>query len=678
MALASVVSVAPAQTWELPGARCRVRLVRTAKSPWPADVGKVTLWPNGVGSTNLDARVFAGPATPVGHTILWTAPGEPLTVLFDCSSGSAAFDVYLDTRPMPAPPQWEPKAGVVLETRTFRPAATPEWTDPRTPWAKAGPVTGRSVVRAINDGLPPHGATPPFICRYTGYLDIPENATYSFATMSDDASSLMINGHLAAKWFGKHSIHGGRLGQYSGTVPLKRGQARIDAYNVQDDGGFQVAAAWKPPGQKYFAIIPADVFAPVADYSVKAYESAPGKPMHPRFTWYMKQHAKVDDMVLVDVTFAISAPLAAQSYRWTFDDGLAETGVDVLHTFLRTGLRTVTLEVLSGGKAVSKTEQRVNVRAAYGQQYEWPDAVFKAQRDRILRTDASRIAPDDIHALVDVAARIEDRELLTFAGATCLARSAEFGPAHAELFYKLGFHYQHPAIRRYPLAKQALTRARELAPEGTQLRELATVHLAGYLVHADEDTTAARDLLRAVDETVLPPHEARLRQIYQADALLAEGHVERARQLYQAAGTVVGRGDIHYSVRRRARLETAKDYLRRAEYDAAEQIIRHIEWETPLERLDTETGLVMIGVNIGRVEYPFAFAHCRRLLKAAATDRHRGELLLRFVEVGLAMDRKDHAAAAYRMLQDEHTYSEAAARAKDRWGVQFRAPGNGG
>ena len=149
--------------------------------------------------------------------------------------------------------------------------------------------------------------------------------------------------------------------------------------------------------------------------------------------------------------------------------------------------------------------------------------------------------------------------------------------------------------------------------------------------------------------------------------------MRRARRIYLSVGTIVPRDDRDYQVRRRARLEAARTYLERAEYDQVERVVREIEWETPLARLDTETGLLMIRANIARREYPFAMAHARRLLRATTMHRDRPEVMRLLVEVYRAVGRTAQAAEMYARLQEDFPYSEAAARAADEWAAEFRA-----
>src|SRR5208282_5702719 len=124
--------------------------------------------------------------------------------------------------------------------------------------------------------------------------------------------------------------------------------------------------------------------------------------------------------------------------------------------------------------------------------------------------------------------------------------------------------------------------------------------------------------------------------MYQGDTLLAAGQIEQARSRYLAAGTSAAPGDLRYALLRRTRIETARNYIRQGDFDAAEGVVRAIEWETPLERMGTETGLLLAAVWIARKEVPFALSACRLMLIAAPDDARRPEVLLALVQAHLA------------------------------------------
>ena len=65
---------------------------------------------------------------------------------------------------------------------------------------------------------------------------------------------------------------------------------------------------------------------------------------------------------------------------------------------------------------------------------------------------------------------------------------------------------------------------------------------------------------------------------------------------------------------------------------------------------------------------------CQRLLNVASVDTHRADLLYFLIEASLATNQKDFAADLLAKLLKDHPYSEAAAKAKDKWGAGGTRP----
>jgi len=639
---------------------------KTEDSAWPAPDGHVLLFPPaGTGGTP-GVRVTRETGAPVGHEVLWAAEGEPVSLLFDCSSGDTTYRVYLGGNPSPNPATWQARGGVRLETRPRVDGNAASWDEAIALWHKADRPQGRSLVDRIHQGINPHGPSCDFLARYCGFLDIGQPGRYEFATVSDDASFLLIDGKVVASWPGRHDNRGGRRAQHSGRVRLDRGRHRIDYYNVQYGHGFSVSAAWLRPGRKHFETIPAAAFVPAARFQAQRMVAANGRAA-PYFEWHALGSSKAGDLALVSVRFE-ARQCAGRTCRWIFDDGSEADGRRATHIFCRTALRTVTLVTSADAEPAVKLSRRVRVHPRWDQRREWPDRLFARQKNVILSRDLSEAPVADLRALFELARRVEDRPLMTKACDAGLPRVADFGREDAELFLRMGLHYQHYGVRRYEAVIPAFDAAMSLAPQESTVHARAAVHLAGFRIHTRQNPGEGRRLLDAVDPALLEEKDRRLRQIYLGDAHLTESRTRPARQAYLAAGNTVARDDLHYAVRRRARLEAAKDYLRRGEYDAAARIAREIEWETPLERLQPETGMVMIRVQLGRKEYPFAHSQCLRLLSAGIQGRHEAELRFLLVRVLNDMARVDEAAFAYRELLERHPYEEAAARAKATWG----------
>jgi hypothetical protein len=331
----------------------------------------------------------------------------------------------------------------------------------------------------------------------------------------------------------------------------------------------------------------------------------------------------------------------------------------------RPGLRSIRVEVSQGGHAVGTLNQAILVHPVWLQAEDFPEHRWQAQRKEVMGRALASMPPGDLAALVAYGALVPDLDLLSHLGATVLARAHEFAGADALALMTLGFHFQHQDVRQYQAARDCLSACLTADKAAPDLVARAHLHLGGLLIHAFFDADSARAQLDAVTVDKLSGDDQRLLLMYQGDALLAAGKVDAARSRYLAAGTAAAPGDLHYALLRRTRIETARDYIRQGDYDAAEGVVRAIEWETPLERMGTETGLLLTAVWTARKELPFALSACRLMLIAAPDDARRPEVLLAQVQAHLAAGHLAEAGAIAQHLIADHPYSEAAARVKD-------------
>ena len=140
-----------------------------------------------------------------------------------------------------------------------------------------------------------HGPSYDFISHYSGFFTAPRSGRYRFATISDDASFLLVNGKSVTQWPGWHGVQGGRRGQYCKDIKLTAGRHRLDYWHVQSSGTTVTVAAWQPPEQRRLTIMPPEAFVPVARFYPQSYHSnladplaggiyrvANGKPYHGR------------------------------------------------------------------------------------------------------------------------------------------------------------------------------------------------------------------------------------------------------------------------------------------------------------------------------------------------------------------------------------------------------------
>lgn len=655
----------------LGAADCTFLIRRSGGGAATVPVGVVSVWPFGVTPERAGIEV-AGPGGAVGSRVLWARAGEPMTVLFDASDGAETYTVQVSAAGRAAATDWVPHAGVLLETRARPDGPVNTLAHVQALWQRAGTIFGRSLVPEIHDGIHRHGPTADFISRYTGWFQAPKDGRYGFATISDDASFLLVDGRNVAEWPDWHGVDGGRRAQHSGTIELRRGLHAIEYWNAVRGSDFMVSAAWQPPGASFFVTMPVGAFAPVATFVVAGVR---GSQATAAFSWDVQRHAQVSECLLVGLRFRALGAAGGAACHWHFDDGTEAVGADMDHVFSRTGLRRVNLTVQAPGQSAETVAQMVSVHPNWAQIAECPEPVYADLRGEILKLPLGRLAPADLAEDVRLAERADDWTFMAPLAEAVYGRLAEFHGPLAFVPHRIGFYAQRPSVMQYARVPQVWGAVMADTTAAPDLRARTAVHLAGFLIHSTTDPAGGLKIMEAsAPDDRLSADERRLKLIFRADALVMTGQREAALACYRQAGTAVSRGDTDYEVRRRGRIETARDELRRHEFDAAEAMVRGLEWEWPLERLDLESGLLMVEIYRGRGENLMALGVCRRLLAAAPADPRRSDLLLTTARVYRDLKRDHEFRATLAQLLKEHPYSEAAALAKDAFAAELARP----
>jgi len=491
---------------------------------------------------------------------------------------------------------------------------------------------------------------------------------YDFATISDDASCLLVDGNVIVTWPGWHNVHEGRKGQHHGSVTLTPGPHQLEYLNVLKGNDYTIEAAWRPPGEPLFQIMPAQAFTPIAMYEATHYSHAPATPPGARFTWQIEAHFTIGTATLILVSF--TALTEGKNYSWEFDDGTREIYPPVEHVFLSPGMRTVKfgLETPEGKASVS---QKILIHPQWTQAHEQPRHLFGKEKQRLAREDLRAAPVSDLTSVYRIAVDEEAVKMARRFALLCLARKADFDATHAAVFREMAMYLQRPDLQEYALAEQSFKMVMESPLFPPDQKAWAALHLSGLLISSLDRLNEARTLLSRIDISQLSDSDRRLKNIYEGDLLFAEGHLDLARKSYRAVGTTYAPGNTGQALKRQARIESARDYLRRKECDAAEQMVQRIQWEDPEQRMATETGLVMIRIYIERKEFRRGLLLARRLLPVAGTDIRKSEILSAKIEIDLATDQIPEATQTYHQLMTGYPYSEAAARAKDQWGERF-------
>ena len=630
-------------------------LAKANGSPWPAAVAQASLWPVGLAARQFAVAVSTESGQPVGAQIYWAAVGQPIKIIFDCTTHQDRYVVTLSDQALPVTPWDPPAAGCLLEVRDFTGGSIETVAAVKERWQQAKHTQGRGFVPNVFQGINPFGPSENFVARFRGALVTPQAGEYAFATVSDDASVLMVDDQSVASWPGGHGADARAYPQHSGKINLTAGPHWLEYLWIQTGESLTAVAAWKLPGADRYEVVPTNAFAPVALFTVVA---AP--PTY--FEWQPVEQSRAGDFAIVDYRFTVGAAQSNRTYQWSFDDGTTGRGPSVTHTFPRPALRLVRLEV--GELSVT---QAVNAAPRWDQINDGSDDRLARQREQLLALHRDQLNIDDLANVSRWADAIHDAELLTAFGLSCLQRDREFTSVHADLFYALGNYFQEPTVRRYEAAEQALRDALRWQLADANLRERIKLRLARLLLDTLGQPDETGQLLAEIQPGNLTDEQRRLLAILRADLVLARGDREGAQAQYDALGRLGEPDRIRYSVQRQARLESARAFLARHEFAAAENLVRTVEWEVPVERLAPDFSLVLAQIHIARQEFTRALLRCQRLLVVTNADNLRAEVLFHLVEVERALQRNERAGQTLQQLLTQYPYSEFAARAKERW-----------
>ncbi|MCZ7647502.1 MAG: PKD domain-containing protein [Planctomycetota bacterium] len=615
-----------------------------------------------------DLRITNAAGAIVDHELMRLGPGDRAEALFeakDLVQGARYYVYFGNARALP-PKAWTAEAGVVMEVRKKGEGDCQNWAQFQGLFRDSKELVGRTLREQIFDGYNPLGPDENFVSYYRAYFHTHKDGDYGFATNSDDASFLAVNGRNVTDYPGWHGAEN-RHSERNGTVRLKPGVQKLEYWHVQGGGGLSTTAAWRQPGEALFSVMPPRVFVPVARAQAGALERADGKPALD-FSWTMADHLVLQGRYEVRCDFECRASFAGE-LLWDFGDGSgarvkkSETGFSGRHVYIAPGTYRVTLK--AEDSSWQPSEQTVVVEPNWNQRAEWDDGVWQEYRPQVLRRLADRqVRPEDAAATLAYAAALEDDELLKAFAQAAWDLEPKLPPGErAKVFFTLALELQGKP-RDYAGADRAFRVAGQDAPD-PKLLARARLHHAGLLIHIAGRYAEAQKLLDGLAEADLaPPTEPTLAKIYRADALAGLGRREEAAAAYAALRTVVPLTNRLYATQRRGRLLSIASYIERGDHEAALQELANIEWETPLERMTDETGLLRAQCYLATQDYARAAVLLERLLNMNPTSARVPEMLLKQVLACKGLKQPEQAKALYARMKREYPYAAETAWAK--------------
>jgi len=350
----------------------------------------------GMNPADFKPLVYTSSGKRVGCNLVWAGDGEPMTVLFDCSSGERDYFLYpVAKRHSVAPLPWKRGGGMILETRYFDKYDTSVETLEgfKRLWSRPDRIAGRMVVRRpFITSLPPfapmqssrsmfstpHGA-PLVLSRCSGLVRIPDSGKVRIYSRFRSGGYMLIDGKLFINAGGKtnrEDVPSGRKinpKKVDGKeIYLSRGRHLIELcqygpQSVQYAGFSFYGAQWTKRGAR----IPRNVEH--VDTTVHAGEWRDESKLRVSAVWssitdgadFLQTLGRwpAGNMMQWPLEAHLSKPMQGVIFRWKFPDGHEAVGQQIRHTFFEKGMYPITVEALRSGDqtVLASTDLRIKI-----------------------------------------------------------------------------------------------------------------------------------------------------------------------------------------------------------------------------------------------------------------------------------------------------------------------------
>jgi hypothetical protein len=659
-------------------------------------VGYVPLYLPNPQWANMPIRVFTDTGVAVGSDVLWTSPGEPVTLLLDETSGAKRYNVYVGSNwpPLHLP---DPKAGVWIETRQGDGKTINSLPEMLQAWNQSKDIKGRAICNAIFEGGNRFGPEGNLLVHLQGWFDVAAPETLEMSPIASDASFVLVDGKEVAEWPGLHDRWTGTpAAPPHGSVDLTAGTHVLDYYNayVATPGGnppLTCCLAVKGGAfQNWSMIFPGvSFFRTVAFGGTELYQLQSGTPAGPAsaaipplaIKWSNQEQSVISTDLAPDIGFIalqlsrlppeLTPDPAPGTVTWTFDDGSTAQGQAVTHLFPRPGMRTVRVSLSDGGKEIASFTQTISVHPDWANPNKQPDLHPEHEAD-IMARDPATLSPSDLAGCFALFGfYLKDGDLLKFLPAVC-AKLNQISDAdlpdikNAALFLARD-DWSHTGeeiqLLRSLIDRTAQDKIPAQADAIASPCRLALARLTLKVSPSVEDVTS---ILNALNVSTLTGEEPRRLAILKADLALAAGDVAGARKQYIALTGEPSGPDVRSSIRRTAKISQARAFIDRKDFDAAEDALNEVARNAPIEKLSSDWALTRLRLyqeeNLAAVAYIFA----KRLLPVLV-ESGRSELLFRTTDLAFAQNDPNLAKKTLTELLLKHPYSEEAAQAKEKW-----------
>jgi len=577
-----------------------------------------------------DVRVIGPEGKPVQFAIARSETGARHTVMFRRSPAGAKdeftgvpYAVYFGNAKAPPAARPDRPAGLLLETRAVpEDADVSSWDEAQKTLRRAELVHGAGLRKRIFDAYNPYGPQQDYVAVYDGFIESKDGGEHYFATLSDDASFLLVNDKLAAEWAGRgHNIQAGRRGQFSDKVRLRPGRNPIRYVGFAFGGPKRMAVAWVTPqadkarfrrsggklDQLPWGIIHEGAFVHAQEVEAIACHGQ-GKRVCADFAAERVHYLEVGDAKIVAVRFTGLSAVArgtVQAQQWDFGDGQTSRGAGLMHVFLAPGVHEVTLTATGGGGRDVFTAQ-VDVRRS------WDDLNFERwKKDKFLAWvegyEVEKLPTSHVLGYRDL---MRDSERRKESAAACKVLDKRRDELTEEQVYdiavELGDYLLDP-LGKPDEAEQYYRLALGKLPEKDVKRRFEVLfRMADLEFYYRADLATARRAYEALrrDYPYADPVKRRIALIRLGDIQRNQGKIATAAELYRQAefDPAYAPSQPRSIVEGRYRQE-AEAFLQEGEGKRALEAVERWLWIYPTQRLNGLPFLLRIRANLLTDDY---------------------------------------------------------------------------
>ena len=620
-----------------------------------------------------DIRVVAPTGQVVDFAIVRPTPSGRHMIVFSEPKGDESggtYAVYFGNPAAPAVEQTPPLMGLMLKTFEMPPGMSgAAWAGVEESLSRAR-VYGVDFWRQVFDAFNPFGPQSRYISVYDGFLDCPKPGAYKFATMSDDASFLLVDGELVAEWPGQgHNIDAGRHGEKNGQKNLAARRHAFRYVGLAFDGPKRMAAAWMPPGSSTWEIIPPSAFPSVFAAPVLATEDST-RPVCAAFGMEESQYLECADARMVAVQFTSQSGAQAgelTEWTWEFGDGLTSRERDPLHVYMLPGCYPVKHTAAAADGTSDSFTLAVEVKPL---QQDRDFSLARRQKFWFWVKDypVGKLGTEQLLVFRSFLKEIEQPRRVFDAGIELNLRRAQLDKAQlCAVALDLAEYYREP-LRNWQAAEKYFLLAldqcgRQDIERRADIRfKLADLHCcyAGDTAKARAELTALRDDLPKSD--ALRRRKATLRI---GDIERDDGRLDAARRLYLEAESdpaFLPKEPRAVADGRFAQQTEAE--LRRGDGDAALARLDEWLWVFPTKRLDGPPVVLRLKAQLLRKDFGEVRREAATWLKFATDADCIPQVRVLAGQACAAMEDKDAAREFFQSVIEKWPESPAVAEAK--------------